>query len=259
MYFLHTGTVPFPNPNFCNFWNWYQYTFVSINLLVIAFSSLERYLLVFHHRFLSNHSILLRQIPLLISILFPTIFYTVGIFGIPCQATYNFNAIACGSLCFTALSPIANIFKNIILVCLPVIFTILISILLIIRVYIQRRKMQRQRQFWKESIQMILQLIPIIILYLIIWIPMSILFYFVTFGSISERKIALPLVSDVFGHIKYLVNLVCPFLVLLGQPEIRQKVKRIICCLNPHRRQTIAPAIVTPVTLNNHTLPLIRA
>jgi len=221
LYFLLMRRVPVATETFCKIWNWLQYTLVSINLLIIAFGSLERYLLVFHSRFLSQHDFLLRKLPLFISILLPMIFYTIGIFGIQCQTFYIYTNVGCGAPCFLSTTILVTIFKNIILVCLPVSLTVCMSCLLLIRVYIQRKKMKRQYHIWTNNLQMIIQLFPIIILYSIIWIPMSILFYVATFGSTSEQQIVRPLISDVFGNLKYLVNLIYPFLACFGQREIR--------------------------------------
>ncbi|CAF0816668.1 unnamed protein product [Adineta steineri] len=255
LYFLYNGTVIFPNTHFCDFWNWCQYTLVSINLLIMALTSIDRYLLIFNHIFLSQHTILLRQIPLLLCILFPSIFYIIGIYGIPCKNIYNYNTIGCGLPCFFSLSSFAVIFKNIIMICLPVMLTIAMSCVLITRVYIQRKSMKRRRNFWKESIQMIIQLLPILILYLSIWIPLSILFYFSTFGTKKEKNIVMPLINDYFGNLKYLVNLIYPFLVLFGQIELRTKIKTILsnCCR--YRRRARAAVVPLTNTIERHIHP----
>ncbi|UJR14880.1 hypothetical protein I4U23_001864 [Adineta vaga] len=236
LYFLYTRIIIFPYPQFCDLWNWCQFTFVSVNLLTIALGSVERYLLIFDQRFVSNHLILLRQIPLLLCILSPIIFYSITIYGVQCETTYIYSNIGCGLPCFFFISTFAVIFKNIVMICAPVILTIVTSALLLIRVYIQRKKMQRQRNFWKENVKMIIQLLPIIILYLVVWIPLSVLFYFSTFGTQTQKLIVRPLINDYFGNLKYFVNLIYPFLVLLGQTELRNKFKNTFyICLSTYR------------------------
>lgn len=211
---------------------------IGVNLLIVSLGSIERYLLIFNHIFFSQHIILLRQIPLILCIVIPLIFY-----AIKCDTTFNYNSIGCGLPCSFYILKFLIILKNIIFICLPVLLTILFSCLLIIRIYIQRRKMKRQRQFWKESIQIITQLLPIIILYLIIWLPLSVLFYFSTFGTTVQRTTVTPLINDYFGNFKYLVNLIYPFLALFGQSELRTKILKFFCRSNLHLTQTVAPAI----------------
>lgn len=230
----------FPNPYFCNFWNWCQFTLTTVNLSIIALGSIERYLLIFNHIIFTRNIRFLQRISLISCIIIPSIFYAICIYAIQCETVFNYRVVGCGLPCSFSLSKSITIFKNIVFIILPVIITILISCSLIIRIYIQRKKLKRQRQFWRESIQMFAQLFPIIILYLIIWIPLGVLFYFITFGTIIQRPIASSLINDYFGNLKYLVNLIYPFLVLSSQKKFREKLKKIFGWSNPRINPTVA-------------------
>lgn len=209
----------------------------------MAIASFEHYLFIFHRIFLSQHIFLLRQLPIVVSILLPAIFYAVSIYVPSCITIFNYTRMGCGLPCFFIINYFAAIFKNIIINSFPVIAIIIFNFLILIRVLIQQKKMKRQRVHWHENIRMISQLLPLAILYLIIWIPMCVMFYFNTFGTDAQRSFANSLINDYFSNLKYLINFFCPFLILMGQSELLKKIKNLFYCRPGQHVAVVAPIL----------------
>ncbi|CAF3801084.1 unnamed protein product [Adineta steineri] len=224
LYFLYMNTVPFLNPVFCQFWNLCQYTLVSISQFIMALGSIDHYLFIFHRVFLTEHTLLLLHLPLFLCIFLPIIFYAVSIYIPSCITIFLHDRIGCGIPCFFSAIQFAHILKNIIINSFPVITIIIFNILIVIRVFIQRNKMKRLRRRWQENVLLISQLLPLAILYLIIWIPMCILFCIITVGTPLQQSSANLLINNYFGNLTYIINFFCPFLICVGEHEQHRAV-----------------------------------
>ncbi len=95
----------------------------------------------------------------------------------------------------------------------------------------------------------------IAVLYMSIYVPSCIL---LIFGSYIRKGRFQPLAASVrilyFTHLKYLVIFGCPFMVLTGQKEMHEKLKKMFC-RNRHLwrarwRTEILPMTALPTILN---------
>jgi len=105
---------------------------------------------------------------------------------------------------------------------------------LIVRVIVQKRRVG-QRAIWQRNRKMVLQLSFVSIMYIIVWIP-SILCYLI--ALIFQIAFAFDLASNVLIYFKYISSLLCPFVCLIGLPEVFQSIKQIFTRFN-----TIQPAV----------------
>ncbi|CAF4270181.1 unnamed protein product, partial [Adineta steineri] len=96
-----------------------------------------------------------------------------------------------------------------------------------------------QRAIWQRNRKMVIQLASLSTMYIAVWIP-DIISYVIPI--IVPNPLALDLASNVFCYFEYLAALLCPFVCLVGLPEVRQSIHQIFIRFN-----TIQPASQHPV------------
>ncbi len=218
----------------------------------MAFISIERYLSIFHHMFLRHHKCLIYLLPLIACFAIPIIWYTVLIFGYPCHKSFMYFSFQCGTLCYLTTSSVFVNFENIVFFMFPLFIIVIGNSALIICVLIQKASMKRQHRLglWRNNLRMISQLMFIAILYMSVYVPSCIL---LIFGSYVRRSRFQPWAASVriryFTHLKYLVIFGCPFVVLAGQKEMHQMIRRVLCRFRRWKTQTIHITAV-PTMLN---------
>ncbi len=130
--------------------------------------------------------------------------------------------------------------------------------MLISRVIVQKRRVG-QRAIWQRNRKMVLQLSSISIMYIIVWIP-SILCYLI--ALIFQIAFAFDLASNVFIYFKYITSLLCPFMCLVGLPEVFQSIKQIFTRFNTVQPlvQTVGASLIPLQQLRlqqNHAVPTV--
>ncbi|UJR37592.1 hypothetical protein I4U23_030290 [Adineta vaga] len=252
-YFLFTSEVLFRKPLFCLFWTWSDVILTTIDLFIMAFASIERYIFVFHHIVLRKHHRLFYQLPIAICCAIPTIWYTVLIFGYPCQNSFSYFIFQCGTICYLTDSQVFNHIENIGFFMIPLCIIVVSNGILVVRVLIQKKNMKRKHRLglWRKNLRMISQLMFIAILYMSIYVPSCIL---LVFGSYVRRNrfqsSAASIRTRYFTHLKYLVIFGCPFVVLAGQKEMHQMLRNLF--LYVKTRQTLRwKTNIHPLTMMN--------
>jgi len=71
---------------------------------------------------------------------------------------------------------------------------------------------------------MVIQLASISIMYIIVWIPSVVCF---VVPLIVPDPLALDLATAILNYVQYVSCLLCPFMCLVGLPEIRDSVKQM--------------------------------
>jgi hypothetical protein len=99
---------------------------------------------------------------------------------------------------------------------------------LIVRVIVQKRRVG-QREIWQRNRKMVLQLSSVSILYIVVWIP-NILCYLISL--LFPVPFAVELAADVLIYFPYISSLLCPFMCLVGLPEVLQSVKQVFTRIN---------------------------
>lgn len=191
----------------------------------MALGSIERHLVVFHGQFLSRHRFLLSKVPIIFSIIYPFAFYTGVIFGSWwCTNVYDYSTLACGPPCYLITSKFLPLFGILTHRVLPVFLIMLVNIILVVRVWQQKTRMN-QANTWRKNVRMSIQLLSIAFMYLVVWIPQCIFFIMISFGQGDIVAIAGSIVYEYTGNFTSFTILFCPFISLIGRPQLWKKIK----------------------------------
>ncbi|CAF1413812.1 unnamed protein product [Adineta steineri] len=197
--YLHNGISLVTSDGFCKFWSAQDFILGGIILMLMTYSSSERYLLIFHRPFILRHFIILHYLPIIICILYPFIFYIGIIYIYPCITYFDYTVNLCGGPCY--------VFDII-----PSTFDLLFNITVF------------------ETIALLGNIV----------LPMLV-----------------DLTYDVLQYGVYMVHLLCPFVSLIGLPELwpRSFVRFLRRLLNNNEVQ---PTIHIPLNTDTRALQRLR-
>ncbi|CAF1194138.1 unnamed protein product [Adineta ricciae] len=215
--YLHNGFVPIPTDFFCKLWACLDYSFNVMILMLMAFTAIERYLLVFKRAFFNHHRLIRHYIPMSLCILYPIVLYIYFIFFYPCTNQFTFTMITCGGPCYF-YAPAISTFDQFTNLVFPVTVSTVVSLILLSRVLKQKRHMQQQ-QMWKKNRRLVLQLLYIVILYNLVWLPMVTSSSILLFSTVPQQ-ILIDLSINILPYGIYVVVLLCPYVSLMSLPEL---------------------------------------
>jgi hypothetical protein len=243
--YMFTSYVYPSSDMFCSIWTWIHYSLNITNLFLMAFASIERNWLIFHPWLVRNKAgkILLHYCPLLLCLLYPSMFYFGFILIYPCQNYYDYTQLLCTYPCYFYNQNWANIdlfFNNYTpLFAIPLFCSIIYA-----RVFIQKRAMKQQAFKWSRDKKMVLQLWAVSSLYLGMWMPIQLTGLINTFWN---PTFLLQAQIDYIYLFPYLIHLIYPFIVLLTYQNEMLTFKR----------NAVVPA-VTNTVIRGQTLNLQR-
>jgi hypothetical protein len=242
--FFHYGSVEPPKPVTCLLWYLADNGFYSGCGILMAWLSIERHILIFHDRWVSNRRgrFLFHYLPLIIIIAYVIPYYTIVVLFPPCENTYYYSTPVCGaSPCFHGYGFLA-VWEFVMNACVPVIIESIVSTALIVRVLWQRRRLHQSNQ-WRKQRRMIIQLCLVSGLNTSLNLPLYVLtlvqFCGLSSDSINEAELY-------FIFLAYFVNFLFSFASLCQYPELRKKIKNQIVDLvkrQPRRIAAVAPII----------------
>ena len=239
--FFRNNIVLFQSDAFCTFWCYIDYAFNVVLLMLICYGSIERYLLVFHHQFITHHLILLHYLPILCCIVYPFIVYGGLIFFYPCINQYDYTKITCQGPCYL-FERIPGSIDLLINLTIPLSICVLVNLFLLVRVLHQKHRMKQQR-IWKKNRYLVIQLMSIVFIHNLVWLPVIICLLNTLFSS-EVQQISIDLSVNLFTYSIYIVIMICPFISLLGLSDIRPPI--IPNCFIGNR---IRPIAHTPAAL----------
>jgi hypothetical protein len=247
--YLNNNIVSIQLDGFCKFWIWENFSFDSMILMLTAHTTIERYLLVFQRAFFHQHLMILHYIPIITCCIYPVILYIYFIFFYPCINQFDFTAILCGAPCYY-FEPIISALDLFVDLFLPVAVSTIASIALLSRVITQKHRMQ-QHQMWRKNRRLVIQLLYIVILHNIIWLPIVICSSIMLFSTVSQ-PILVDLSINILPNGVYVVILLCPFISLMSLPELwPQLVPRIFPLIRAHN--SVRPRVQLPMVHTNFT------
>ena len=222
--FLHLGVVRTILTSFtCLIW-W----FIDIGLyngctIIMAWGSVERYLLILHHQMFLNKKkrLIFHYLPLSILCLYILVFYIIVIIFPPCMNTYDYTLPVCNDFPCYLNNRLLGVWDSVINNVLPTIVISISSISLFIRIYIQKRRLHQPIQ-WRKQRKMTFVLLSTCILYIIPNIPLNIMIFARLCGLPKDINVEVQLYFD---FLCYFVILLYPFLCLGTLSELRQKIK----------------------------------
>ncbi len=242
--FFRYGSVQPPKPITCLLWLLTDDGFYGAGLILITWLSIERHILIFHDRWVSNRRgrFLFHYLPLIIIVTYLAVYYTIVIFFPPCENIYDFSAAVCGaSPCFHSYGFLGT-WEFSINSCIPIILEIFVSIGLILRVYWQKRRLHQSHQ-WRKQRRMIIQLCLVSGLNTSLNLPLYAIYVAKLCGVTSQYRREADLY---FYFLGYFVIFLFPFASLCQYPELRKKIKNKIVGIvkkQPHRTAAVAPIV----------------
>ena len=140
LYFLFAGTVY--SINQCAGWIVLNYSLIQLTIFLMAWTSIERYLFIYHAHLIKQHFTLLHYIPIAVFHIFTPVLYSGLVFVYPCQSNYDVRFYLCGGPCYSLdrAPGFYDWFGNGIFVQL---IALSMSVILVVRHLIRRRRMKR--------------------------------------------------------------------------------------------------------------------
>ncbi len=151
---MHDGFVR--NLNICSGWVLINYSLFILSIILTTWTSIERYLFIYHEHLITQHRILLHYLPIGFFIFYTPLFYVGLVIFYPCQQAYTPYNYICGGPCY--LSQIVPCMIDwSVNVGLVLVITCIMNIILIVLNIKQRHRMKRSiittrnRQQWVKK------------------------------------------------------------------------------------------------------------
>lgn len=225
-FFYHEGHLVPSSPTLCLVWLFIDEGLFSISLVLVAWASIERYILIFHGGWVATgkNQFVFHYCPLIVLVIYLILFYAFTILFPSCENTFEYDEPVCGfPLCYYDVKLVAMIdaiFHDI----LPILVTIFFNIVLLIRVIMKKRRLLRRNQ-WQKHRKMTLQLLSISILYFVFYIPDMVLELGELSGASEHFAAEFQLYLKFFSY--YAIFLL-PLTTAVSIPHVSTKVKNLI-------------------------------
>ena len=174
--FLQKGIVSPSTPARCLVWWFVNLGIYNTASLVLAWMSIERHILVFHNRWTTNRRkrFMIHSLPLISILIYAMAYYTWVIFYPPCRHTFVYTLVICSATPCYLHHAFLGIWDMGVHGGLSTVIIACFSVGLLIRVLVKRRHQYRIAH-WRKYRKMILQLLPVSIMYLIFNLPTMVL------------------------------------------------------------------------------------
>ena len=212
IHFYYFGRIIIASGTFCTWWIFIGSTLNVSGEFIMTTISIQRHMLIFNSHILRirKKCFLLHDLPLLLSVACPMLYYVGIIWIYPCgDIELDFSSLYCGwGVCYLVYNKVLSTIDWVITNGIPVVIIMLANILLIVRVVWQKRR-RHQPISWQKQRRMTLQLLTISCLYIFTWLPNTIM-------AVIEQITQSSFVGQI--HLNYIVDLV--YLVCLLMPWI---------------------------------------
>lgn len=156
LYFLHEGTIHWESR--CAGWITLNYSLFQLSIYLMAWTSIERYLFIYHERLIMGHIIVLHYAPIVLLTLYCPILYICIVLFYTCQPAYDVHYYICGGPCYS-LERVLGLLDWLGNGVSMEFLTLFINVILIVRHSIQRFRMRRlvitadRRQQWVSAVE----------------------------------------------------------------------------------------------------------
>ncbi len=230
--YLYTGHVR--SLSICLYWVTGNYTLQGISSWLMAWASIDRYLLIFRHR--PRHTFLRHDVPLLMICIFVVGWYIIVTLTHPCSENwFDGNRFLCGGPCFNS-SIITVTADWILIVLLPALLIVVFNLILFGRVLVQKCRhrpgFDRNLLPWRKTRNLLAQLLGIILTFLIAQVPLVILSLVQIFGP-ADFLINISLIW--LYYMPYLIYIVTPFAYVATTKNCQKCI-----CKRQHRIEVAA-------------------
>lgn len=233
LHYLRLGRVEPMRGEFCLFWSWYNLSLLATNVSLMAWTSIQRHILIFHSNWVQTRSGQWKwnYFPLIFCGTYPALFYFACIIIYRCENNFDYTSPLCGSICYVQVKWLLT-FDWITNVLIFSLIIPLASISLLLRVVIQARKMRRSVN-WRSTRKMTIQLAMISLLYLIFCDSVAIIsliqVYFIPTFIIEYTYYFL-------NYAPYVIQLLTPFVCIACLPEMWPRKNQVATVLTAQHR-----------------------
>ncbi|CAF0947324.1 unnamed protein product [Adineta ricciae] len=240
IHYYRTNSLISSTRTFCLLWISVDLSGYASIMILTAWASIERHIFIFHQNLLSTSlkRFIFHYLPLIICSIYPSTFYFIGFFALPCTIPSNYHHERCQLGFCLSIHEILGTWDSSINNILPIFVIVIFSIGLIIRIWHKKYRIGQRFQ-WKKYKKMTFQLLSLSALYLLLVLPSQILYTAYTFGLSSDIGWDFFLDSYYFS---YFTMLFTPFVSIASLPELRTKFRKIIQ-FSQRQQNTIAPEI----------------
>ncbi|CAF0981158.1 unnamed protein product [Adineta steineri] len=241
--FYHYGSILPLKPIMCLLWWFADYGCYSGCIILMAWLAIERHILIFHDRWVSNRRgrFLFHYLPSISIVVYILLYYVISIFFVPCENNYVYTLPVCGTSPCHQSDGVLGIWDFIVNTTTPTLLESIASIGLVLRVQWQKRRLRQSNQ-WRKQRRMIIQLFLVSGLNLGLNLPLFIL-VFAHFSGLPPDYGAQPQLY--FFFFGYFIFFLFPFASLSQFPNLRKKLTRKIVGIpsrQQHHTATIVPA-----------------
>ncbi|CAF1129157.1 unnamed protein product [Adineta steineri] len=240
-YFYYMGDSLSLRSSFCLIWLYIDYTGYLLLLLLAAWGSIERHILIFNKNIFlrKKKRFLFHYFPIIIIIIYSFFYCIIIYFFRSSVIAPNYVKSRCNLTYYTNDTSLIGIWDSLINNILPTLIIVIFSLTLLLRVWYRKYRMG-QRFHWRNYKKLTIQSLSISVIYIILYFPSIILNLAYTIGLSSN--IGADLYSSTL-YLSYFVGLFIPFLSMVSLPELRAKFKKLF---RFYRRATpiVAPQIL---------------
>jgi hypothetical protein len=213
---------------------YFDYAFFTTQVILFAWATLERHILIFHDQLVSTETqhFFFHYLPIISILIYSLVYYYVITFGPFCKNSFVFF-LAGGYIIPCVYANKALVTWDILAYqVIPTLIIVIFSIALIIRTVQQKRRMH-QPILWRKYRAMTIELLSISVLYLGFNSPWAIILFATRYGL--SPKIAR--IYAFYGlYLRNYIIFLLPFVCCGSLPELRDKIKRIFISRRRHHR-----------------------
>jgi len=227
-FIANVGIVRPSVPSTCLAWWFVSFGMYNGGTILMAWTALERHILVFNYQWILNKRgrFLVHYLPITILLLYIFIFYIYVLFFFPCENIYEYTLPICNAYpCYQANSFIGMwefIVNNIV----PSLLVAFLSFALLMRVIRQKRRLNQPIQ-WRKQRKMTVQLVSISALNVIFNIPLNLVSIARLCGLLENSGVE---AQQYFYFSCYFLIFLFPFVCLLSYSELHMEVKLQVLC-----------------------------
>ena len=174
-FIVHSSVVP-ANPSVCLIWWFIDIGIYNGVTILLAWTALERHILVFHDQWISTRKkrVFVHYLPLLFLILYIFVYYIYAIYGFPCQNSYDYTSIVCNESPCYENDPVMRMWDLLANNIIPALLEPILSFCFLFRVIWHKKRSNLPIQ-WRKQRKMMIQLLCLSSLNLAFNVPLNII------------------------------------------------------------------------------------
>ncbi|CAF1183361.1 unnamed protein product [Adineta ricciae] len=220
--YFRTGTASLSTYAFCLIWTYMDFSLFATVIILVAWASIERHILIFHKRLVATRMkrFVFHYLPMSIFTIYPLSYYFAMFYILPCNITPDYTQSRCG-LAYCAFSSASNgkwngIANNIV----PIFIIVMFNLALIARIWYTKYR-TGQRFQWKNYRKLAGQLLAISSIFFIFIFPPMLLYTAYSIGLPFDFATDYYIVSL---FLTYFGALLVPVVCAVSLSELRTKL-----------------------------------